>query len=81
MLHVSHLPDKSDGWLVKTFLLRIPNVGGYDSVEGETAGYSVLLESDAILLCLDCEFASDCILHVEDCRVKSVDGERIHGQG
>lgn len=73
-----HLPDKSDGWLVEALLLRVPDVGGDHSVEGETAGNPALFELDAVLFCLDGKLASDGILHVEDGRVERVDGQRVH---
>lgn len=68
----------SEGYwgLVKALLLRVSNVRGDHSVEGEAM--VGLLEELAVVLGLDGKLATHGVLDVADCGVQSVCSERAH---
>ena len=72
----AHLAVEGYGPLIKSLLLRIPNVAGDDPVERQTVVF--LLELVAVLLRLDGELTADGVLDVANGGIERVDGEVRH---
>lgn len=72
----AHLAHKSQRLLIKSTLLGVSDVGGYDFVERQAMIW--LFESYPILLSLDGKFASNGILDFEEARVEILETDGGH---
>lgn len=76
---MANLPIKGNGRLVEPLLLGVSDVRRDNSIKRQTTILTLLLEYNAIFLCLYCQLTAHGILHVANGRIERIDSKRAHG--